>query len=157
MVEFHKTLSESSVHFRYFGTLKLEQRIAHDRLTRICFNDYDREIALAVDRQTPGGGHEILGIGRLSRTLEAGEADFAILVTDAWQRQGLGVELMEKLIQIAKDEGITRIRGGIMAANTGMQKVCRKTGYRMQRLSDGEYHAELVLPKSLAATDSHVS
>ncbi len=72
MVEFHKTLSESSVHFRYFGTLKLEERIAHERLTRICFNDYDREIALAVDREAPGGGHEILGIGRLCRTLEAG-------------------------------------------------------------------------------------
>ena len=90
MVEFHHTLSESSVHFRYFGMLKLEERIAHERLTRICFNDYDREIALAVDREGPDGKHEILGIGRLSRTLEEGVADFALLVSDAWQRQGLG-------------------------------------------------------------------
>ena len=46
MIEFHKTLSEQSVRFRYFSLLKLETRIAHERLTRICFNDYDREIAL---------------------------------------------------------------------------------------------------------------
>jgi len=156
MVEFHKTLSESSVRFRYFGMLKLEERVAHERLTRICFNDYDREIALAVDRQTPGGGHEILGIGRLSRTLEPGEADFAILVSDAWQRQGLGAELMEKLIQIGKDEGLTRISGGIMAGNTGMQKVCRNAGFQLHRLSDGEYRADLLLPKSLASLDSRV-
>jgi len=156
MVEFHKTLSESSVHFRYFGTLKLEERIAHDRLTRICFNDYDREIALAVDRQGPGGGHEILGIGRLSRTIEAGEADFAIIVSDPWQHQGLGTELMEKLIAIAKDEGINHLSGGIMPGNTGMQKICRKAGFQLQRLADGEYRADMLLPNSLAALERRV-
>ena len=34
---------------RYFSQLKLDQRVAHERLTRICFNDYDREIALVAD------------------------------------------------------------------------------------------------------------
>jgi acetyltransferase len=63
MVAFHNMLSEESVHFRYFGSLKLEQRVAHDRLTRICFNDYDREIALVADHKCRYGGHEILGVG----------------------------------------------------------------------------------------------
>jgi acetyltransferase len=156
MVEFHKTLSEDSVHHRYFGTLKLEERIAHERLTRICFNDYDREIALAVDRETPGGGHEILGIGRLCRTIEEGEGDFAIVVSDPWQRQGLGTDLMEKLVAIAKDEGLARISGCIMSGNTAMQKVCRKAGFQLQRLPDGEYRADMLLPKSLAALERRV-
>jgi acetyltransferase len=154
MVDFHKTLSESSVQFRYFGMLRLEERIAHERLTRICFNDYDREIALAVDRQTPDGRHEILGIGRLSRTLEPDHAEFAILLSDAWQRQGIGTELMDKLIQIATDEGLSRISSPIMAGNTGMQKLCRKAGFQLHRLSDGEYRADMLLPKSLASLDS---
>jgi acetyltransferase len=149
MVEFHKTLSEDSVHFRYFGMLKLEERIAHERLTRICFNDYDREIALAVERTTPAG-HEILGIGRLSRTLQAGEADFAVIVSDLWQRQGLGTELMEKLVSVAKDEGLKRISGCIMAGNTGMQRICREAGFQLHRFSDGEYRADMLLPKSFA-------
>ena len=51
MVKFHGTLSEETVHFRYFGLQKLELRVAHERLTRICFNDYDREIALVAVRQ----------------------------------------------------------------------------------------------------------
>ena len=64
MIEFHRTLSEQSVHFRYFSLLKLDVRIAHERLTRICFNDYDREIALVVDYKNPQTGrHEILGVG----------------------------------------------------------------------------------------------
>ena len=153
MVEFHKTLSETSVHFRYFGLLKLEERIAHERLTRICFNDYDREIALAVDRQMPAGGHEILGIGRLSRTIEAGEADFAIIVSDPWQHQGLGTELMEKIIDIAKKEGISRLSGGIMPGNVGMQKIARNAGFQLHRLTDGEYRADMLLPNSLAALE----
>ena len=47
MVKFHETLSEQSVYFRYFQALHVSRRVAHERLTRICFNDYDREIALA--------------------------------------------------------------------------------------------------------------
>src|ERR1700749_2100765 len=53
MVKFHGTLSEQTVLYRYFGLPKLEQRVAHERLTRICFNDYDREIALVAIRQSP--------------------------------------------------------------------------------------------------------
>ena len=146
MVEFHKTLSDSSVHFRYFGMMKLEQRIAHERLTRICFNDYDREIALVVDRETPEGGHEILGIGRLSRTLVPGEADFAFLVSDKWQRHGLGTDLMANLVRVARQEGISRLSGCVMAGNAGMQRICRKAGMQLHRLPDGDYVADLMLP-----------
>ena len=67
MIEFHKTLSEQSVRFRYFSLLKLETRIAHERLTRICFNDYDREIALVIDYK----------IHKLPATRFSGSADSA--------------------------------------------------------------------------------
>ena len=53
IVKFHETLSEESVYHRYFSALKLSQRIAHERLTRICFNDYDREIALVAELKVP--------------------------------------------------------------------------------------------------------
>ena len=151
MVEFHKTLSENSVRFRYFGMLKLEERIAHERLTRICFNDYDREIALVLDHDLPGGRHEILGIGRLSRTSEPGEADFAVIVSDPWQHQGLGALLTAKVIEVAKAEGLSRLCCCIMSGNTGMQKVCRKSGFELHRLSDGEYRADMLLPDSPVA------
>src|SRR5919107_230211 len=69
MVKFHETLSEQSVYMRYFHMMKLGYRTAHERLTRICFIDYDREMALVVDRRDPAtGDHEILAVGRLSRT-----------------------------------------------------------------------------------------
>jgi acetyltransferase len=51
MVKFHGTLSKETVFFRYFAQQKLELRVAHERLTRICFIDYDREMALVAVRQ----------------------------------------------------------------------------------------------------------
>jgi acetyltransferase len=156
MVEFHKTLSESSVHFRYFGMLKLEERIAHERLTRICFNDYSREIALVVDKELPGGGHQILGIGRLCRAIEDSLGDFAIIVGDPWQRQGLGSLLMEKLVDVAKQEGLSRISCAIMSGNIAMQKLSRKSGLQLHRLPDGEYRADMILPNGLKDIEHRV-
>ncbi len=48
MVRFHEKLSDRTVYLRYFQPLKLSQRVAHERLTRICFIDYDREMALVT-------------------------------------------------------------------------------------------------------------
>ena len=49
MVRFHESLSEESVYMRYFHMMNLDQRTAHERLTRICFIDYDREMALVAE------------------------------------------------------------------------------------------------------------
>jgi acetyltransferase len=54
LVKFHQTLSEETVYHRYFSALKLSQRIAHKRLLRICFNNYDREIALVAGSRGEG-------------------------------------------------------------------------------------------------------
>jgi hypothetical protein len=60
---------------------------------------------------------------------------------------------MEKLVEVAKGEGLDRIAGYILAANTGMQKICRSAGFQLRRLSDGDYEADLRLPKSLRAIE----
>ncbi len=44
MIKLHKTLSEESIFFRYFHLIKLSQRIAHERLTRLCFIDYPSSV-----------------------------------------------------------------------------------------------------------------
>src|SRR5205814_2962541 len=53
MVRFHKTLSDHSVRLRYFHPIKLDARTAHDRLIRVTFNDYNREMALVVEYRNP--------------------------------------------------------------------------------------------------------
>jgi acetyltransferase len=147
MVKFHQTLSEESVYYRYFGQLKLDQRIAHERLTRICFNDYDREIALVVEHRNPDSNEtEILGVGRLSKAHGLNEAEFALLVSDRWHDLGLGTELLKRLVQIGHDEKLVRINAHILAENHAMQRVSKKVGFKLHRDSeDHDFVAEITL------------
>jgi acetyltransferase len=83
MIQFHKTLSEQSLYFRYFHLMSLSSRIAHERLTRICFIDYDREMALVVESENAEtSAKEILGVGRLTKQHGINEGEFALLVSD---------------------------------------------------------------------------
>jgi acetyltransferase len=133
IVSFHRTLSEQSIYFRYFHLMSLSHRIAHERLTRICFTDYDREMALVVDRAEPEGGeHTLLGVGRLSRLHGENAAEFAMLIADPWQRQGLGTTLLELLLEIGREEGLERICAEILPANRAMQRICQTLGFRLR-------------------------
>ena len=136
LVKFHQTLSPESVYRRYFSQLKLDQRIAHERLVRICFNDYDREMALVVELKQKGAESEILGVGRLSKQTGLQEAEFAMLVSDKWQKQGLGTELLRRLLQVAQTEKLTRVTAEIMADNHGMKTVVNKLGFNVRGIPD---------------------
>jgi acetyltransferase len=137
MIQFHKTLSEESVYFRYFHLIKLNHRIAHERLTRICFIDYDREMALVADYRDPHtGNHEILAVARLSKLHGTNNAEFALVVSDHYQCQGLGTEMLKRLLQIGKDEKLDRIGAEILSGNSGMQRVCEKLGFDIQNTID---------------------
>jgi acetyltransferase len=137
MVRFHETLSEESVYNRYFAALKLSQRVAHERLVRICFNDYDREIALVAELKVPKGEEKkILGVGRLSKQHGRNEAEFSVLVSDEWQRQGLGCELLRRMIEIGRNEKLASISGVILADNHAMQHICRKVGFKVVHEAD---------------------
>lgn len=143
MVKFHQTLSEQSIYYRYFNAFALPQRIAHERLTRICFNDYDRDIALVVDYQNPKTQtHEILGVGRLSKIHNGNDGEFALLVSDQWQHLGIGTALIRMLVQIAGNENLDRIIGHILLENRAMQHLCRKAGFELNHeISGGEWKA----------------
>jgi acetyltransferase len=137
MVKFHATLSERSVYMRYFNQLNLSQRVAHERLARICFIDYDREMALVADhRDLETKEHDILAVGRLSKLRGTDEAEFAILVADRYQGRGLGKELLSRLLQVGRDEKLRCISGNILIDNLDMQHICEKLGFRLTRSSD---------------------
>jgi acetyltransferase len=147
MVKFHKSLSEESVYYRYFSKLKLDQRIAHERLTRICFNDYNREIALVAERNDgSNGGAEIIAVGRLSKARGLNEAEFALLISDRWQGQGLGTELLTRLVQVGRDEKLNRITAFILSENHAMHHLSKNAGFKLERDTEShDFRAEIVL------------
>jgi len=136
MVGFHEGLSERSVYLRYFSPLKLQQRVAHTRLLRICFNDYDREIALVAERTLGKGKFEILGVARLSKLHGSSSAEFAVVVTDKYQDKGLGTKLTERLIEIARNEKLTKLVAYTLVENHDMQNMCKKLGFHVSRSSE---------------------
>jgi acetyltransferase len=133
---------------RYAQILKTSRLIAHQRLSRICFIDYDREIALIGVRRHPETQEpEIWGISRLSKLhSNKQEAEFAILVSDPFQGQGLGTELLRQLISIGRAEKLSVIRAEILSDNFVMQHICKKFGFVIHRISgESMVSAELSL------------
>jgi acetyltransferase len=147
MIEFHKKLSERSVYLRYFQPLKLTQRTAHERLTRICFIDYDREMALVAERTKADGQPEIVAVGRLSKVHGRPEAELAALVQDELQGKGLGVELYRRLIEIARQQKLTKVHSDMLGENKEMQHLCKRLGFTLSApdLEDNLVLAELTL------------
>ncbi|MEM8720802.1 MAG: bifunctional acetate--CoA ligase family protein/GNAT family N-acetyltransferase [Cyanobacteria bacterium P01_G01_bin.39] len=137
IVNFHQYVSEESIYLRYFHMIKLQTRVAHERLTRVCFIDYDRELALVADYRNPDTGEqEILGVGRLSKIYGTNEAEFGILISDREHGIGLGSELLHSLIDIGRQEGLSQINAEILTENTTMQHICNKIGFKLQRHAD---------------------
>jgi acetyltransferase len=139
MVRFHETLSERSVYLRYFHLMNLEQRTQHERLTRICFIDYDREMALVAERRNPETGEsEILGVGRLMKVHGCSEAEVAVLISDKWQGRGLGKELLARLLIVGADEKLSKLTADILPDNREVMRVCEKLGFTLKHSLDDE-------------------
>ncbi len=146
MIEFHKKLSERSVYLRYFQPLKLTQRTAHERLTRACFIDYTRELALVAVRKDETGEPEILAVGRLSKLHGRDEAELAAVAIDAAQHKGLGTELYRRMIEFARDEKLKLVVSNMLPENREMRAVCVKHGFKMfANMEDNMIRAELEL------------
>lgn len=142
LIDFHRLLSDHSVYLRYLQTLSFQTRTAHDRLTQICFNDYDREIALVAELADPPG--QIAGVARLERQhQDPSQARFGLLVADPFQHQGIGRALLSHLLQVAEREGISQVTGEMLPENHAMQKLCRQMGFRLDataRIIHAQWH-----------------
>ncbi len=140
MVKFHETLSDRTVYLRYFASLSLSSRTAHERLARICVSDYEHEMVLVAeyaeyrDRQT--GELHILGVGRFSKLRADREAEIAVVVSDPYQHRGLGTELLRRLIHIARERKLCRIVAEMLRDNLAMQVIFRNLGFRLHLSGD---------------------
>jgi acetyltransferase len=129
-VKFHESLSEQSVYLRYFHMENLSTRVAHERLLRKCFIDYDREMALVAESADAMSGQgELLAVGRLTREREPSEGELAVLVTDKSQHGGLGTELVRCLVEVGRQERYKRIVANILPENTAMRALANRFGF----------------------------
>jgi acetyltransferase len=137
MVKLHETLSDRSVYLRYFCSLSLSRRIAHERLLKICFGDYDREMALVAETIDPATGERrIIAVGRMSKLHGRNEAEVAVLVSDQYQKLGLGNELLRRVVEVARDEKLSQVSAEMLPDNIAMQAIMRHLGFRVRATED---------------------
>lgn len=137
LVRFHSTLSAETVYLRYFHMEKLDTRVAHERLLRKCFIDYDREMALVAEtKSTAASPSEILGVARLTRDRDTRDAEVAVLITDNIQHQGLGTQFLTRLIEIATAEKFPSIKAHILSENRGMQGLAKRFAFKITASDD---------------------
>ena len=107
-------------------------RTAHQRLSRVCFLDYDREFALLAEVRDPhSDDRRIVAVATLVKSPQKSEGEVAVLISDDCQRQGLGKELVRRLIGFARDEGLSRVVASTMFDNLGMSVVFERLGFQL--------------------------
>jgi acetyltransferase len=134
-------LSEEAMRFRFFYIIK---ELTHDMLTRFCNIDYDREMAIIAE-YTSDGKRRNVGVGRLIIDPIGETGEFAILVAEDFQSNGLGLKLLDTLIGIGEEKGLSNIYGMVLNANTKMMGLAKRLGFTMEPVSPEESKVTLEL------------
>jgi Acetyltransferases, including N-acetylases of ribosomal proteins len=66
-----------------------------------------------------------------------------MLVIDEYQGEGIGTELLRRLVEVGTTEGLDRITADILQQNHAMQRVCEKLGFEVVR-GDGREMVQAV-------------
>jgi acetyltransferase len=136
-LDMFKSFSQQSVRFRFFRLIK---EADHAMRVRYCNIDYDREIGIVAEIEEEGQ-KRFLGVTRIILPPgEQDEAEFALIVTDKWQRRGLGSEFLDFTIEIAKKKGVKRLVGEVLKDNKPMINLCKEKNFDITRTSDPEVY-----------------
>ncbi len=136
---FVRELSEQSRYMRFVSALR---ELPPRMLARYTQIDYDREVAFVATLQLPNPLHRghpreaVIGLAHYLRNADGVGAEYALAVSDDWQRRGLGPALMQALIQAARDQGLAYIEGSVLATNRPMIKLMTRLGFQNERYPD---------------------
>lgn len=129
---FVRELSPQSKYFRFMQGLN---ELTQQMLVRFTQLDYSRELALIAVLESPEQEIE-LGVARYVMNPDGDSCEFALVVADKWQHKGIGSNLMTALIEAARQRGIKRMEGEILADNHNMLKLTKNLGFSLQANSD---------------------
>jgi len=131
--DFVQNLSAESKYFRFMQSVDKLTPLMLARFTQI---DYDREMALiAVTNEHTPNAH-ILGVVRYVSNPDKQSCEFALTVADDWQKRGIGRQLMQRLMTVARDRGIEIMQGEVLSNNSKMLRLCERLGFRAARNAD---------------------
>lgn len=140
--------SQESIWFRFRHVFK---QTTHEMATRYCFIDYDREIAIVAEIEE-NDRRRLVGVGRLVADADRTDAEYAVLVADAYQDCGMGSLLTDYCLAIAADRGIATVVAETDPQNARMIELMKNRGFELDysMASDVVLGKKKVAPAALA-------
>ncbi|AWJ84088.1 GNAT family N-acetyltransferase [Azospirillum sp. TSH58] len=143
--------TQEDLRLRFFAPLK---RLSHQAAARLTQIDYDREMGLVAVGPDPETGDTIMyGVVRITADPDNLRAEYAVMVRSDMKGQGLGYQLMNKILDYARSRGIKEVYGEVLRENTSMLGMCRALGFiRKENLDEpGVVEVRIELGGGLAA------
>ena len=129
--DFLRDVSAEDLRLRFFARVRELSTEESDKLSHL---DYSHEMAfIALDEITG----QMLGLVRLKDELDEETAEFAILVRSRLKGHGLGWLLMQRVIDYAKDKGLRRVYGDVLAENASMLQMTEELGFHGEDIGSG--------------------
>lgn len=120
---FHERLSHQSLLFRFYGEMP---ELSRELAERLCHVDYERRMAIVATRGASADA-PVVAVARYELQ-SPGEAEFALVVEDRSQGQGIGPRLLRILAMYARGKGITTFVASVMYDNAHMLAMLRHIG-----------------------------
>ncbi len=138
-----ESVSKQSLYYRFFS---YSFDASHNALARFTQIDYDREMAIIAEVEE-GGVRKMAGVVRAINDAWHNSAEYAILVADPWQNQGLGSVLTDFILEISRERGIDKITAEVLNDNNRMSYILKKRGFSLKAQYGEEAILELDLRK----------
>ena len=136
--DFVRNLSARSKRLRFFSTLS---ELPRHQLARYAQIDYGRDMVIIATCEREGQ-QIILGEARYSILLDGTNCDFAVVIADDMAGKGLGVRIMNRLLDAARGHGLKVVRGQVLADNEPMLGLMEALDFRIN-LTDDESMVEV--------------
>ena len=132
-----RSMSPESRYFRFVSSI---QELPATLLSRFTLIDYDREMALVALHKERSNGPDgevleterIIGVSRYITNPDSTSCEFSLVVADDFKGQGLGSRLMQSIMDVAREKGLTEIDGLVLAKNPDMLKLMHSLGFSIK-------------------------
>jgi acetyltransferase len=129
--DFLADVRPEDLRLRFIGRI---DELSAEEANKLSHLDYKHEtVFIALDEDTG----QMLGLVRLRDELDEKTAEFAILVRSRLKSHGLGWLLMHHVIDYAKQKGLRRVYGDVLAENASMLQMAEELGFGSEDIGSG--------------------